>query len=141
MHDELCRREREAQDVRYRGVDEGRRLGAEEAAHDEAGLAAGFRCGLGCLSPSRRGERERECQGLGHFFTALYALRRRKESSESQFTLPTLSLCFIGVPGSWMPIVSSVASGQLSKRAKSRNPSLACRKMGKKKKNAVENPF
>ena len=80
MDDDFRRGQREAQDVRDGGVDVARRLRAEERAHDEA---AGVR-------PARR-EREGECQGLGHILS-LYQ-----------------HLCFIGVSGSWMPIVSSVA--------------------------------
>ena len=80
MYHDFCRREREAQDVGDGGVDVARRLGAEEGAHDEAVR----------LRPARR-EREGECQGPGHILS-LYQ-----------------HLCLIGVAGSWMPIVASVA--------------------------------
>ena len=83
MYHDFCRREREAQDVGDGGVDVARRLGAEEGAHEKR--AAGVR-----LRPARR-EGEGECQGLGHILS-LYQ-----------------HLCLIGVAGSWMPIVSSVA--------------------------------
>ena len=45
MYHDFCRRERETQDICYRGVDVGGRLGAEESAHDEVRLRPSRRRG------------------------------------------------------------------------------------------------